>query len=311
MSKTLDLSAATPAEILQVLQVVGQDDSVAVGGAQSEKAVSKTRSRRNTTGTLRRHSFAERKLDLYETPVEAVTAMILKSQQLNPNPLPIKIWEPCCGPGMVTKELRAWGFEVFASDIEDYQCPNSFSGRDFLLERAAPEGFDCIYTNPPYKLKERFVWHARDLVRFTVMLLPLSFIAGRRRRGLFAAQDLRAIYAFENRLPHMHRAGWEGKKASSQVEFAWFVWDREYRGEATISRISWRDAVPHVKSPDYKPPEQKMRRVKYPDAYTLENSLQGSLFRPDGVPINYRDGEKPLVEQANFVVSTVVGEVAP
>jgi hypothetical protein len=37
----------------------------------------------------------------------------------------------------------------------------------------------------------------------------------------------------------MHRDGWKGRKATSGITFAWFVWDRPYAGPTTISRISW------------------------------------------------------------------------
>jgi hypothetical protein len=45
----------------------------------------------------------------------------------------------------------------------------------------------------------------------------------------------------------MHRDGWQGRKASSGLAFAWFVWERGYRGHPITQRISWedgRDAVP-------------------------------------------------------------------
>jgi hypothetical protein len=41
--------------------------------------------------------------------------------------------------------------------------------------------------------------------------------------------------------------GWQGRKASSGLTFAWFVWERGYRGHPITQRISWedgRDAVP-------------------------------------------------------------------
>jgi hypothetical protein len=34
------------------------------------------------------------------------------------------------------------------------------AGRDFLLERRAPDGIECIVTNPPYRLADQFVEHA-------------------------------------------------------------------------------------------------------------------------------------------------------
>jgi hypothetical protein len=35
----------------------------------------------------------------------------------------------------------------------------------------------------------------------------------------------------------MHREGWTGRRASSAVAIAWFCWDRDHAGKATIDRI--------------------------------------------------------------------------
>jgi len=42
-----------------------------------------------------------------------------------------------------------------------------------------------------------------------------------------------------NRLPMMHRDGWQGPKASSNIAFAWFVWDRAHAGETAMRPVSW------------------------------------------------------------------------
>jgi hypothetical protein len=39
----------------------------------------------------------------------------------------------------------------------------------------------------------------------------------------------------------MHREGWKGRKANSGMAFAWFVWERGYRGHPITRRISWED----------------------------------------------------------------------
>jgi hypothetical protein len=52
---------------------------------------------------------------------------------------------------------------------------------------------------------------------------------------------IRRIFVFRNRLPIMHRDGWDGRKANSGMVFAWFVWERGYRGHPMTQRI--RDAA--------------------------------------------------------------------
>jgi len=122
----------------------------------------------NTCG-VQHHSHAERGHDMYETPAQAVHALLLVEQ------LPLHIWEPAAGRGAIVRILRDAGHVVFASDLVDYGEPTHFSGRDFLLEREAPAGCEMILTNPPFKFAEQFVAHALDLCPRVIMLLRLAF----------------------------------------------------------------------------------------------------------------------------------------
>lgn len=173
--------------------------------------------------------------DLYETPPAAVRAL------LSVEPLPQRIWEPACGPGKIVAALRVAGHDVVASDLVDYACPGQLAGVDFLMERQAPPGCDCIVTNPPFKLAAEFVEHAigRLGMRRVVMLLRLAFLESDRRSWVLDTGLLARVHVFRKRLPMMHRAGWEGPKAASSIAFAWFVWDSQHQAEITLSRLSW------------------------------------------------------------------------
>jgi hypothetical protein len=175
--------------------------------------------------------------ELYETPAVAVEAL------LRVEPLPRRLWEPACGRGAIVKVLRAAGHEVVATDLINYGppiTPPGYYGRDFLMERKAPDGCECIITNPPFRLAQEFVEHALDLCPRVVMLLRLSFLESDRRRGILEGCGLARVHVFRNRLPFMHRDGWKGPKASSAIPYCWFSWDRAHHGPATINRISWR-----------------------------------------------------------------------
>ena len=99
---------------------------------------------------------------------------------------------------------------------------------------------EAIITNPPFKLADQFVAHALDLAPRVCMLLRLAFLESERRTPILESGHLARIHAFRDRLPMMHRAGWQGPRASSSIPFAWFVFDRNRDGPATIDRISWR-----------------------------------------------------------------------
>jgi hypothetical protein len=107
---------------------------------------------------LRGGRLRERGDDCYQTPPEAVLAL-LKAEQI-----PAVVWEPACGPGAIARVLRAAGHVVHATDLVDYRSPDqAASGIDFLLEQRAPPGVQCIVTNPPYKLAREFAEHALRL----------------------------------------------------------------------------------------------------------------------------------------------------
>jgi len=185
----------------------------------------------HATGTGK-HTFAARGQDLYETPPAAVWALLTVEE------LPKVIWEPACGPGSIVGVLRRCGHKVIASDLGVTGCPASRAGVDFLKARRAPEGCSVIVTNPPFRFAGEFVEHALALVPTVIMLLRLAFLESEKRSAILDGGQLRRVHVFRNRLPMMHRSNWTGKRASSAMAFAWFVWTAE-RGPTVIDRISW------------------------------------------------------------------------
>jgi hypothetical protein len=181
---------------------------------------------------VQRHTFAERGLDLYETPSVAIEALLRVEQ------IPHCIWEPAAGRGAIVRVLRDHGHAVVASDIEDYGFPLNFTG-NFLEAIDLPIGVEAIVTNPPFRLAEEFVAHALELSPLVIMLQRLAFMESERRCHILENRGLARIHAFRKRLPMLHRDGWEGRKANSGMAFAWFVWDCAHTGPTTIDRISW------------------------------------------------------------------------
>jgi hypothetical protein len=192
-----------------------------------------------------RAPLVDRKDDLYETPECAIRALLAVEE------LPSGVvWEPACGPGAIVRVLRAAGHQVYATDLVEYgSSDQDAAGIDFLMESrfpatvesnsdSAPYSIRSIVTNPPFKLAEQFVQHALLLCPRVYMLLRLAFLESERRRGILDNGWLRRVYVFRERLPMMHRAGWNGPRASSALAFAWFVWDRQHCGPAELHRIS-------------------------------------------------------------------------
>ena len=72
-----------------------------------------------------------------------------------------------------------------------------------------------------------------------VLLLKLSFLCtAERYERLHKPGHLRRVHVLAERLQDMHDANYTGKKASQSQVHAWFVFDRDYCGPATINPVS-------------------------------------------------------------------------
>lgn len=167
--------------------------------------------------------------DFYETPEVAIEALLAVER------FPLRIWEPACGAGAITRVLERKGHEVRSEDLYDHGMGNLPT--DFFLRSRAPEGLDCIITNPPYSCATQFVDHACCLVEKSAFLLRLAFLEGQRRQQLFAQHRLSRVLVFSKRLPRMHRVGWTGPRSTSTIAFAWFVFNWDHVGNPQISWI--------------------------------------------------------------------------
>jgi hypothetical protein len=185
------------------------------------------------------HSYAERGLDLYETDGGTVRALLRVEK------LPHQIWEPATGRGSIVRELRSAGHTVIASDIASYGFKLNFVG-DFLDQKKMPAGCKCIITNPPNRLMRRtapFLAHALDLCPRVIVLGRLTLLEAGSRTDLLEHRGLARFYVFRDRLPMMHRDGWAGPKTTNPTAYAWFVFDRNHRGPATMHRISYDETT--------------------------------------------------------------------
>lgn len=201
-----------------------QDNNERVGAARAKlEALGRTpprpSSRRRLTRGRACASLKERGDDCYPTPPSATEALLRAEK------LPQHLWE-CCQPsnepGGIVDPLRERGHTVTATDLRGDRI-------DFLMEWRAPEGVQGIITNPPYRLADQFVRHALTLVPFVAMLLPLTYLQGERRADLIG--KLSRVHAFHDRLPRMHRLGWNGPRLDKEgYAHAWFVWDTAHTG---------------------------------------------------------------------------------
>lgn len=172
-------------------------------------------------------------LNLYETPPEATHAL-LKAEKL-----PKVLWEASCGPGAIVRVLRGAGHEVLATDLQDYHSPDQdLTNFDFMQQHDLPyAGIGAIIQNPPFNRANDFVRRSLELCPRVYMLLRIQYLESTGRADLL--DMLARIHVFSNRLPMLHRHGWDGPRASNTQCFAWYVFDRHHRGPTSLYRMKW------------------------------------------------------------------------
>ncbi len=195
---------------------------------------------------------AARGQNLYETPPEAMHTLLALEE------FSTTVFEPACGRGAISRMLEAAGYGLVLADLVDYGTADQHGElqavQDFLTSQPGDGGACDIVTNPPYgDVLNAFVAHALRVFRprRMALLLNLNFLCG------FADDDRNfvmddcppaRVYVFKRRLPMMHRDGWNGEKASSRMNTAWFVWelreDGTYGDCTAARRVDWKDFMP-------------------------------------------------------------------
>ena len=160
--------------------------------------------------------------DFYPTP-DYATEELLKRENFEGS-----IWEPACGDGAIAKFFPNCVATDLRSDLNYGQ-----GGVDFLQEYRK---VDNIITNPPYSLGQEFIEHALDCADRVVMLLKLVFLESMSRKKLYDRNMLKTVYVFRRRLK-IYKDGLIGKN-SGLIAYAWFVWDKSYKGKPYIEWIN-------------------------------------------------------------------------
>jgi len=135
------------------------------------------------------------------------------------------IWECASGKGNLVRGLIKRGFKVIGTDI--------IHGFDFF--KWTPKKFDCIVTNPPYSMKDRFLERAYELGKPFALLLPITALEGERRQRLFRKYGIQLI------IPNK-RINFEtpsGKGSGSWFLSVWFTWGLDLPKELNFVKVKW------------------------------------------------------------------------
>ena len=150
------------------------------------------------------------------------------------------IWEPACGEGHLSKVLEKHGYEVINTDLV-YRRFGAEQSVDFLKLNRSTDYFEGdIITNPPYKYAKEFIEKALELIddgHKVAMFLKLTFLEGKARKKLFTSAPPKRIYVSSSRLKCAKNGKFE-ETGSSAAAYAWFVWEKGYKGDPTIKWIN-------------------------------------------------------------------------
>jgi len=172
--------------------------------------------------------------DFYATHPDSTKALLEVEEIIYP------VWEPACGEGHIAKLISLKSGDFYASDlinrgygdVQDFLAPLKEDYKKFKL-------INTIITNPPFNLFQEFVEKALEIAQKKVIMFgKLQALEGQKRATFLETTPLKVVYVFKKRQQPM-RNGKEfdektGKKMSSTMAFAWYVWEIGYTGEPII-----------------------------------------------------------------------------
>ena len=166
--------------------------------------------------------------DFYSTDPNAIK-YLLNYEKFNKN-----IWEPACGNGNLVNVLKQKSYNVTASDIKNRNCEGQ-KIKNFLTSKTPFKG--DIITNPPYAHAGEFIQKAYELSNQKVaMFLKIQFLESiNRYENIFNKTPPKTVYVFVKRIACYRNNIIDNKP--SAVCYAWYVWDKNYKGETTLKWI--------------------------------------------------------------------------
>jgi hypothetical protein len=166
--------------------------------------------------------FEREKDDFYPTPAALVRPMLAMETFEG------TVWECACGDGAISRFFRP--DQVISTDLVSRGYGSS--GIDFLKqdELWAPN----IVTNPPFKLWLPFARHAQALgAKKVVLFSRLLTLEGRANSAFMQESGLTRVLISAGRV-NILPPGAVDKGHSGTVAYAWYVWERGYRGDPGI-----------------------------------------------------------------------------
>lgn len=170
--------------------------------------------------------------DFYATHPDSTKALLAVEEIIYP------VLEPACGEGHISKLIE--DPSVVSTDLV-YRGYGK-GGVDFLETDWSDYVFPTIITNPPFNLFQEFVEKALMMAtKKVIMFGKLQALEGQKRATFLEKTPLKTVYVFKKRQQPMRNGKSNdeitGKKMSSTMAFAWFIWEIGYTGDPIIKWI--------------------------------------------------------------------------
>lgn len=188
-----------------------------------------TRSTFVTIGASNHSTNKREENDFYATDPIAAELLLKAEPTLN------NIWEPACGKGHLASVFARHDRLAFASDLIDRGYGKQL---DFLRCQRHHDG--DIVTNPPYRYALEFVQKSLDVIprgRKMAMFLRIQFLEGKARRKFFDENPPQTIYVSTSRIKCAMNGDFKAIGSSATL-YAWFVWQKGWKGDTKIKWIN-------------------------------------------------------------------------
>ena len=145
---------------------------------------------------------ANNRSDFFQTPniaLEPIVQFIPKEYT---------IWEPASAGGNLIRFFTEKGYTIRGSDLS--------TGVDFLTNEVDA---DCIITNPPFSIKDKWIKRCYDLDKPFMLLLPITGLEGLKRQAMYKKYGIQLI-CFNRRINYQTPSG---QGAGAYFSSAWFT----------------------------------------------------------------------------------------
>ena len=170
--------------------------------------------------------------DYYATDPQAAE-MLLEIEDIDKSK---PIWECASGEGHLSNVFKKHGYKVRTSDI--VKRTETTEILDFLSDDITDWDGNII-TNPPYKFAVQFIEKAMNILHEgnkCIMFLKLQFMEGKSRRKLFEKYPPKTIWVSSSRIMCAKNGDFCEmiKGGGSAVAYAFYVWEKGYKGNTIL-----------------------------------------------------------------------------